>query len=229
MSLLPCLPIRAQELIPGQAYELELTDGSRLNGAVYRGQEAGVDSFELATVVGRVRLKEYRIVQPPKQLSWMLALAPGLHLPLNQKELGFSHGVDVQLAGNIPLFKTPHFALPRLAVVAGFARYSGSKALLYGPDVTAGPGWLIPLGHGQRWFALLHLTAGAAFYELLNVNLNQTFSQTTFLAAAEMGLGLRLSQWGVMCSFAQSFLFDEKLPLVSGGIRISAVYFGGKV
>jgi hypothetical protein len=226
--LLLVVPLSAQELIPGQAYELELKDGSRLHGAVYRGQDAGFGSFELTSVVGQVRLKDYRIVNPQKQFPWMLAIAPGLEVPLNQKELGFTHGLGVQLTGNIPVFRNAHFALPRLAVFAGFSRYSGSKALLSGPEIAAGPGWLLPLGNSERWFALFHITAGAAFYELLNVNINQTFSQTTFLAAAELGLGLRVSDWGLICSYVQSYLHDEKLPLVSGGVRFGAVYFGGK-
>lgn len=228
LLVIPLGPLLAETLKSGEAYTLELPDGNRLHGAVYRGQEAGADSFELATVVGRVRLREYRVVQPQKQLPWILAVTPGLQVPLNQKELGFTHGLGVQLAGNIPLFENPHFALPRLALVAGFSRYSGSKALLSGPDIAAGSGWMIPLGNSQRWFALFNLTAGAAFYELLNVNINQTFSQTTFLAAAELGLGLRLSDWGLICSYVQNYLHDEKLPLVSGGVRIGAVYFGGK-
>lgn len=218
----------AETLTPGETYVLELPDGSRLHGAVYRGQEAGVDSFELSSVIGRVRLKEYRVFPPPKKITWLLAVTPGLQVPLNQKELGFSHGIGVQLAGNIPLFDGAHVAVPRLAVTAGFSRYSGSRALLSGPELAAGPGWILPLGRESRWFALFNLAAGAAFYELLNVNISQTFSQTTFLAAAELGLGLRLSDWGLICSYVQSYVHDEKLPLVSGGLRIGAVYFGGK-
>jgi hypothetical protein len=230
VCLLLALPalVRAQELIPGQSYDLELKDGSRLNGAVYRGQQDRIARFELPSVVGELRLKEYRVVQPQKQLPWLLTITPGLQLPINQRELGFTHALGIELTGNLPVFRNAHFALPRLALLAGFSRYTGSKALLSGPEIAAGPGWLLPLGNSERWFALFHLTAGAAFYELLNVNINQTFSQTTFLAAAEVGLVVRRAHWGVILSYVQSYLYDEKLPLFSGGVRLGAVYFGGK-
>lgn len=219
--------VLAEALTPGGTYVLELPDGSRLHGAVYRGQEAGVDSFELASVVGTVRLRKYRVLPPAKKMPWLLAATPGFQLPLNQPELGFSHGLNMQLSANTPLFEGAHAALPRLAVSAGFSRYSGSKALLSGPEFAAGPGWMMALG--KRWFALLNLAAGAAFYELLNLNMNEKFSQTTLIAAAELGLGLHLSEWGLVCSYVQNYVHDEKLPLLTAGVRIGAVYFGGKV
>ena len=226
LVLLACSSLVAEKLTPGETYTLELADGSRLHSAVYRGVEAGVDSFELASVVGRVRLKEYRVARPPAKIPWMLAIAPGYELPLNQKELGFTQGLAIHLTGSAPLFGDAHLAIPRVVANAGFSRYSGSKALLSGPELALGPGWLLPLGT-SAWFALFHLTAGTAFYELLNVNLNQTFTQTTFVANAELGFGRRMSGWGITCSYVQSYLYDEKLPLVSGGVSIGAVYFGG--
>lgn len=228
ISLLAVYPLVADNLSPGELYDLELPDGSSLNGAVYRGQEAGADSFELSSVVGRIRLKDYRVVPRQKPQPWYVMAAPAYYLPLNQQQLGFSQALGFNLAGSIPIFSSSNFLTPRAVVAAGITRYSGSKAMLSGPELTAGPGWLIPLGRTSRFFTVFTLTAGTAFYELLNTNLNQTFSQTTFLGAAELGLGIRLSEWGVICSYVQNYVHDEKLPMVSGGVRLGAVYFGGK-
>lgn len=227
LSFVLVCPLVAEALSPGQAYDLELPDGSRLNGAVYRGVEAGVDSFELVSVVGRVRLKEYRVVPRQKPLPWFIMAAPAYYLPLNQQQLGFSQALGINLAGSIPIFARSNFLIPRAVVSAGFTRYLGNKALLSGPELAAGPGWLIPLSKTARFFAVFTLTAGTAFYELLNTNLNRTFSETTFLGTAELGVGIYLARWGVICSYVQNYVYDEKLPLFSGGVRVAAVYFGG--
>ncbi len=229
ISLFVVHPLLAEELAPGELYDLELPDGSRLNGAVYRGQEAGTDSFELASVVGRIRLKNYRIIPRQKPTPWYVTAAPAYLLPLNQQQLGFSQAFGFNLAGSIPIFSSTNFLIPRGVVAAGFTRYSGSKAMLSGPELIAGPGWVLPLGRASRFFVVINFMAGAAFYELLNTSLNQTFSQTTFLGTAELGVGIRLSEWGVICSYVQNYVHDEKLPLTSGGVRFGAVYFGGKV
>jgi hypothetical protein len=221
-------PLMAEELVPGNSYDLELPDGSRLNGAIYRGQEAGADSFEVAALVGRIKPRHYRVLHRPKPLPWLVAAAPAYYIPFNQPELSFSGAIGFNLLASIPVFSGTNFFLPRAAVAAGFTRYSGSRALLSGPELTAGPGWVIPFGSEARFYTALTLTAGTAFYELLNTNLNQTFSQTTFLGTAEIGLGIRFSEWGVILSYVQNYLYDKNLPLTSGGVRLGAVYFGGK-
>lgn len=225
--LTAALNAAAPTLVVGQSYELELADGSRLHRAVYRGKEGGHDLFELTSIVGNVKLADFKIIETRRPAGWLIAAGISAALPLNQADLGFSQGLGGQLGGSIPVFSSGAFWLPRLTGAAGFLRYSGSKALLSGPDVMAGPGWLLVLGDAQRHWLQLTALAGAGFYQLLNQNIGQTFAQNTFVATLEAGYLYRFARWGAGLSYVQQYIHDEKLPFTAGGLKFVFVYFGG--
>lgn len=211
----------------GQAYDLELSDGTRLKNAVYRGVKDGADAFELKSVVGLLQLKAYRVLPAERRQGLMAMAGMQYLLPYDQKQLGFSESLSGQLSVSLPLLRESPAWVPRLWAGAGFTRFSGSKALLSGPEISAGPAWLLTLTQNHHLF--LNLSAGAGFYRLFNQSLNETFSQNTFIALAEAGYALRLARWGVSLSYVQQYIHDSRLPLNAGGIRFAAVYFGGNV
>lgn len=227
LFFLVAAPLWAKALVPGEAYELELSDGSRLVHAVYRGEENGASVFDVAALSGTMRINNYRVIVPRKPLPWAIAIVPGYLVPLNQRELGFTHGLGIAASGSIPILAAKSLLMPRLYTTIGFSRYSGRRALLSGPELTSGPQWILPWG--QNFFGTFALAAGVAFYELLNLNLNNTFTQTTLLVSAELGIGWRRAHWGVALSYIQHYIHDEKLPFTTGGIRLGAVYFGGTI
>ncbi len=218
-------PLVAAEGVIGESYELELTDGTRLKNAVYRGKKDGGDAFELQSVVGVILIKDYRIVEPARRGALMLAASAQYLRPFNQQHLAFNEALAGTLTASIPVFATESAGWPRLSGHAGFTRLAGDKALLSGPEIGAGPGWLVPLN--SRHHVFFHAIAGAGFYRLLNQNLGETFAQNTLILVAEAGYLLRLQKWGIALSYVQQYIHDEKLPVTAGGVRIGAVYFGG--
>ncbi|MCS6972361.1 MAG: hypothetical protein N2Z22_07740 [Turneriella sp.] len=233
--LVLALPIYAAPLQPGERYDLELEDGSRIRNAIYRGKKAGWEHFELSS--GLIQLKSFQVLQKqevqkpmqqkPKSTPWLLALQAGYYLPMNQPHLGFRSGLGMALAASLPIADNP--LLPRLALKAGFSRYSGSRALLSGPEITFGPGWIFFLDSKNRLFMQFTLTSGIAFYQLLNLSLEQTYNQSTFLATGDIGFGLRFGRWGILLGYMQNFVYDRNLPLTFGNFHFAATYFGGEL
>lgn len=218
------LPSEQAGLVIGQAYHLKLPNGSELKDAVFKGNEGGVSLFEIPTVLGPLRLKEFSLVTEKKAAPWIISLSPEVLIPQNQRELGFSQGLGLHLAASYPFWRTP-FA-PRLAASLGIVRYTGSRALLSGPEATAGPGWVIPFGKKQDHFIAVNLYAGYAFYALFNQALSETFQQTTFLGAIEVGYGYRYTQWAFLMSYSQNYIYDSNFPFTTGAVRFSVAYFG---
>ena len=218
--------LRAQDTpVIGQAYDLELSDGTRLKNAIYRGKKDTSDSFEVKSVVGLLQLRDYRVLPPHRPLGFMLTAAMQYQAVYDQKHLGFNEAIAGVASLSLPVFSVAPAYIPRLFTSAGFTRFSGSKALLSGPEATAGLNWLVQLAHAH--FLFINLSAGAGFYRLLNQSLAETFTQNTFIAVGEAGYALRFARWGLTLSYIQQYVHDLKLPLNAGGIRFGAVYFGG--
>lgn len=217
----------ASRLEVGRRYTLELPNGSILKDCVFQGREGSLSIFEISAAAAPLRLNTYRVVETPKTPPWFIAIAPALLLPQNQRELGFSQGLAIAVTASVPLWQGMTWYVPRLVGLVGFSRYSGSKALLSGPEAMAGPGWMYTFGKRSNYYMALNLTAGAAFYDLLNQKIDATFHQTTFLAAAELGYGYRFGAWAAQMSYAQNFIYDSNFPFTTGAVRLAVVYFGG--
>lgn len=225
--ILLLLPAVASALDPGQAYDLELRDGSTLRRAVFRGHEPDGDLFEVASVSGLLRITDYRVIPRTPSHRYMLAVAAGGMRPQNQGQLGFEYGLALQASGAFVLFPGSDPWIPHLVVAAGFARYSGTKALLAGPEVAMGPGWIFPLSQGGVHNLNIAATIGSGFYQLLNQSLDQTYRQTTLCAGLQVGYTYRMGTWGLSLAYAQQYIYDQNLPLFAGGLRAAVTHFGG--
>lgn len=221
------LPAAAFALEPGAAYDLELRDGSTLRRATFRGHEADGDLFEVASVAGVLRIRDYQVISSPQPRSYLLTVAAAGMLPQNQQQLGFEYGLALQASGAFQIFPAGSTWIPYLVITAGFARFTGSKALLAGPDLGIGPGWFWPLSHDGAHNLHTAATAGSGFYQLLNQNLDQTYRQTTFCATLQFGYMYRTGKWGLSLAYAQQYIYDQNLPLFAGGVRAAVTHFGG--
>lgn len=210
---------------PGEKYDLELNNGSVLKGAVFREQKAGADYFDVPGIGERLKIQGYKIAKPSSARPWRIAAGIAALAPLDQPSLGFTSGLQFDILGAVSLWAASAAAFPQLAVRTGFVRLSGDKAILSGPEVSAGPLWQIALdGHGRHNLSGA-LFAGSGFYELLNRNIESKFTQTTFIASAQLGYLYRSGQWGYALSYTHTYFYDTNLPLHTGGVALAVTYF----
>lgn len=208
----------------GQSYTLELPNGSVLRQAVFRSQRVNVYIFDVPGVAEGLALTDFRVVPEPKPRSWLVSAGVSATFPLNQRELGFQQGLSGDLQLVMQVLPRQAVWLPWLSLRAGFLRLDGERALLSGPELSAGPAWLIPLGAGSRHYLYGDLTAGAGFYALLNEKVERTYQQHTFIGQGQIGYLFRQSNWGFLLGWAQQFVYDVHYPLINGGVRMAAVF-----
>lgn len=227
LLLAASLPLSAESepLSPGASYDLELENGSILKGAVFRERKAQADYFELPGVVDRLKIQRYRIMKPDRSRPWQATAGIAAITPLDGQALGFNAGLQFELLGAVSLLPAAQPLMPQLAGRAGFARLSGSRAILSGPEIAAGPLWQIAFDQGQKHNLRSLLMAGSGFYELLNRNIESTFAQTTFIAAGQIGYLYRTGHWGYALSYTHTWFFDTNYPMHAGGLSLAATYF----
>ncbi len=207
-----------------KSYTLALPNGSVLHEAVFRDQRGNAYVFDIPGVGKNLSLTDFRVVPEPTPRPWLASAGVSAAFPLNQRKLGFQQGIAGDLQFAIQVWPRPAAWLPWLAVRAGFLRLDGERALLSGPELSVGPAWLVPLTKRANHFLYTDLTTGAGFYSLLNEKIKRTYRQHTFIGQGHIGYLFRHGQWGVLLSWAQQFVYDVHYPLVTGGVRVAAVF-----
>ncbi len=214
-----------EPLNPGGSYDLELDNGSVLKEAVFRERKADADYFDLPGVGERLKIQRYRIIQPARGRFWQATAGIAAIAPLDAQALGFNAGLQFELLGAISLLRAETNFFPQLAARAGFARLSGSRAILSGPEIAAGPLWQIAFDRGRKHNLRTAIMAGSGFYELLNRNIETIYAQTTFIAIGQIGYLYRTGHWGYALSYTHTWFFDTNYPLHAGGLSLAATYF----
>lgn len=217
----------AEPLQHGQSYTLELPNGSILRQAVFRSQRVNVYIFDVPGLGEGLALTEFTVLPEPKSRAWLISAGIGAAFPYNQQELGFSQSLAADLHFVTRLYSGQPLWVPQAALRGGFLRLDGERALLSGPELTAGAAWLVPLTKRANHSFYADLTTGAGFYRLLNEKVERTFEQYTFLLQSQIGYSFRQGDWGVLLAVMQSYIHDENRPLLTGGIRLAAVRYAG--
>lgn len=227
LLLIAPLPLIAEtgNLHAGEKYDLELENGSVLKSALFREHKAGADYFDVPGLGEKLRIQNYRVLPPARPRAWHVSTSFAALAPLDQPALGFNAGLQFGVAGAISLWPAAPSVFPQVAARASFLRLSGDKAILSGPEFSAGPSWHLPLGSSKNHNLRAALFAGTGFYELLNRNIESKYSQTTFIATAELGYVYRSGHWGYAASYTHTYFYDTNFPVHAGGIALAITYF----
>ena len=212
-------------LVAGMPYDLELDNGSILRGAVFRERLKESDFFDVAGIGERLQIRNYRVVRSQQRRAWQATAGLGALRTLDQPSLGFGLALQFEIQGAVSLWAAAPPMVPQMAARAGFSRLSGDRAILSGPEISAGLLWLIPLERQRRHYFRVSAFAGSGFYELLNRNIDTTYAQTTFLSSAQLGYLYRAGTWGYALHYTHTYFYDTNYPLHAGGVAFTVTYF----
>jgi len=212
-------------LVAGMPYDLELDNGSVLRGAVFRERLKESDYFDVAGIGQRLQIHNYRVLPSQQRRAWQATAGFGALRALDQPALGFGAALQFEIQGAVSLWGAAPAAVPQVAARAGFSRLSGDRAILSGPEISAGLLWLVPFERHQRHYLRFGAFAGSGFYELLNRNIDTTYAQTTFLSSVQLGYLYRAGKWGYALQYTHTYFYDTNYPLHAGGVAFAVTHF----